>query len=50
MTVLPILENEVSGMHLNSLMYVDIKKQELSMHVNSNWFSSFSLSCTLPAL
>lgn len=39
MTVLQILENEVSGMHLNRLMYVDIEKQEPSMQANSNWFS-----------
>lgn len=36
--VLQILENEVNGMHLNTLMYVDIEKQETSMQVNSNWF------------
>lgn len=39
MTILQILENEVSGLHLNRLMYVGIEKQEPSMQANSNWFS-----------
>lgn len=36
MTVLQILENELSGMHLNRLMYVDIEKQEPGVQANSN--------------
>lgn len=34
-----ILENEVSGMHMDRLIYVDIEKKEPSMQANSNWFS-----------
>lgn len=34
-----ILENEVSGTHMDRLIYVDIEKQEPSMQANSNWFS-----------
>lgn len=36
MRVLHILENKVSGMCLNSLMYMGIEKQELRMQANSN--------------
>lgn len=34
-----ILENQVSGMHMNRLIYVDIEKQKPSMQASSNWFS-----------
>lgn len=34
-----ILENEVSSMHMNRLIYVDIEKQEPSMQASRNWFS-----------
>jgi len=39
MRVLHILENKVSGVCLNSLMYMGIEKQEPRTQSSSNWFS-----------
>lgn len=39
MAGLQIWENEVSGIHLNRLVYVDIENQEPRMQASCNWFS-----------